>query len=179
MRKRRVVRKLYSMEYSWKGHKYRNRHKNRITRSGQARLVYVKNINCSISNTWRWAHASPGLTSRADSFFFFFVRYPFRLQVTTVACKRPRSFCQKRRWQVTAKYVHTLDPTKLGWADFLSKHCVGAYQGNGLTCNCRLSSLSQCGLIPGLKSEMDVRGLISLKKKKKRKKEKKRSAGRK
>ena len=94
-------------------------------------------------------------------------------RVTAVARKRSRSFCQKRRWQVTAKYVHTLDPTKLGWADFLSKHCVGAYQGNGLTCNCRLSSLSQCGLIPGLKSEMDVRGLISLKKKKKKKKERK------
>ena len=28
--------------------------------------------------------------------------------VTAVARKRPRSFCQKRRWQVTAKHAHTL-----------------------------------------------------------------------
>ena len=30
------------MKYNWKGHKDRNRHKNRIRRSGQARLVYVR-----------------------------------------------------------------------------------------------------------------------------------------
>ena len=33
------------MKYSWQGHKDRKRYKNRIRRSGQARLVYVKNIN--------------------------------------------------------------------------------------------------------------------------------------
>ena len=33
------------MKYSLKGHKGRNRHKKRIKRSGQARLVYVKNIH--------------------------------------------------------------------------------------------------------------------------------------
>ena len=43
------------MKYSWKGHKDRNRHKNRIKRSGQARLVYVCNINCNIPTTRRWA----------------------------------------------------------------------------------------------------------------------------
>ena len=32
------------MKYNWKGHKDRNRHQNRINRSGQAHLVYVKNI---------------------------------------------------------------------------------------------------------------------------------------
>ena len=31
------------MKYRLKGHKDRNRHENRIKRSGQARLVYVKN----------------------------------------------------------------------------------------------------------------------------------------
>ena len=35
-------------------------------------------------------------------------RYPFRPRVTAVARKRPRSFCQKCRWQVTAKYACTL-----------------------------------------------------------------------
>ena len=33
-------------------------------------------------------------------------RYPFHPCVTAVACKRPRSFCQNRRWQVTAKHTY-------------------------------------------------------------------------
>ena len=32
----------------------------------------------------------------------------FHHRVTAVACKRPRSFCQKCGWQVTAKYTCTL-----------------------------------------------------------------------
>ena len=32
----------------------------------------------------------------------------FHHHVTAVACKRPRSFCQKRRWQVTAKHAYIL-----------------------------------------------------------------------
>ena len=48
MRKRRVGR-IYGMKYSSKGHKdKKNRHKNRLKRSGQARLLYVKNINLNI-----------------------------------------------------------------------------------------------------------------------------------
>ena len=35
-------------------------------------------------------------------------RYPFHPRLTAVARKRPRSFCQKRRWQVTAKHAYTL-----------------------------------------------------------------------
>ena len=34
--------------------------------------------------------------------------YPFHPRVTAVAHKRPLSFCQKRRWQVTAKHAYTL-----------------------------------------------------------------------
>ena len=55
MRRRRVVGRIYGKKYSWKGHQERNRHKNRIKRSGQARLVYVKNKNRNIPTTWRWA----------------------------------------------------------------------------------------------------------------------------
>ena len=39
MSERRVAGRIYGMKYSWKGHKDRNRHKNRIKRSGQTRLV--------------------------------------------------------------------------------------------------------------------------------------------
>ena len=42
VRKRRVGGGIYEMKNSWKDHKDRNRHKSRIKRSGQARLVYVK-----------------------------------------------------------------------------------------------------------------------------------------
>ena len=35
-------------------------------------------------------------------------RYLFHPHVTAVACKRPWSFCQKCRWQVTAKHSYTL-----------------------------------------------------------------------
>ena len=57
MRKRRVVGRIYGMKYSWKGHKdTRNRQKNRgKKRSGQARLVYIKNVNRNGPTTWRWA----------------------------------------------------------------------------------------------------------------------------
>ena len=54
-RKIRVVGRIYGMKYSWKGHKDRNRHRNRIKGSGQARLVYVIDINRNTPTTWRWA----------------------------------------------------------------------------------------------------------------------------
>ena len=46
--------------------------------------------------------------SRVNSLCWLLFRYPFHPRVTAVAGKRPRSFCQKRRWQVTAKHAYTL-----------------------------------------------------------------------
>ena len=37
--------RIYEMKYSWTGHKNTNRHKSRIKRSGQTRLVYVVDVN--------------------------------------------------------------------------------------------------------------------------------------
>ena len=48
--------------------------------------------------------SSSGSTFCADSYF----RYPFHPRVTTVARKKSRSFCQKCRWQVTAKHAYTI-----------------------------------------------------------------------
>ena len=42
-------------EIQLKGHRVRNRQKNRIKRSGQTLSVYIKDTNCSIPTTWRWA----------------------------------------------------------------------------------------------------------------------------
>ena len=47
VRKQRAVGRIYGMKSGWKGHEDRNRHKNKIKRSGQARLVYVENIGGS------------------------------------------------------------------------------------------------------------------------------------
>ena len=46
--------------------------------------------------------------SRVDFLCWLLFRYPFHPRVTTVAHKKSRSFCQKSRWQVTAKHAYTL-----------------------------------------------------------------------
>ena len=46
--------------------------------------------------------------SMVDFLCWLLFRYPFHPRVTTVARKKSRSFCQKCRWQVTAKHAYTL-----------------------------------------------------------------------
>ena len=46
--------------------------------------------------------------SRVNFLCWLLFRYPLRPRVTSVARKRSRSFCQKRRWQVTAKHAYSL-----------------------------------------------------------------------
>ena len=46
--------------------------------------------------------------SRVNFLCWLLFRYPFQPRVTAVARKRSRSFCQKCRWQVTAKHAYTL-----------------------------------------------------------------------
>ena len=46
------------------------------------------------------------------------IRCLFHACITAVARKRPQSFCQLCKWQVTHKHANTLDPTKLEWADY-------------------------------------------------------------
>ena len=62
------------MKYSWKGHKDRNRYKNRIKRCGQSRLVYVTDINRNIPTTWRWARGD-GLQDLVDKTVHDFVHH--------------------------------------------------------------------------------------------------------
>ena len=105
--------------------------------------------------------SSPRYIFCADSYS---VSVPSR--VTTVACKRSRSYRQKYKWQVTATYTNTLKPTKSEWADKAAQGYVGAYLGNELTRNCRTlvrsyhSSLNCCGLVLGLRSGFCVRQLV-------------------
>ena len=67
------------------------------------------------------------------------IRCPFHPRATAVTRKRPRSFCQKCRWQVTSKHAYILDLSKSEWADY------AAVQGT--LGHSRLSSLSHFGLI--------------------------------
>ena len=46
--------------------------------------------------------------SKVDFLCRLLFRYPFHPRVTAVARKRSWSFCQKCRWQVTAKHAYTL-----------------------------------------------------------------------
>ena len=70
--------------------------------------------------------------SRVDFLCWLLFRYPFHPRVTTVARKKSRSFCQKCRWQVTAKtrihltYVAFIEP------------CFGI--GHNLSLICQLTS---------------------------------------
>ena len=92
----------------------------------------------------------------------------FQPRVTAVACKRPRSFCQKCRWQVTSKHAYTLDPTKLEWADYAAVQAqCGNLSRNELIHYLSGNTLSQSSQLTeplwtdsGLKSGISVGELI-------------------
>ena len=87
------------------------------------------------------------------------IRCPFHPYVTAVARKRPRSFWQKCRWQVTPKLAYTLDPMKSEWADYATVHAqCENLSGDELTRNSSGNSRSQSSQLaeplwtdPGLK----------------------------
>ena len=62
---------------------------------------------------WKVAGSNPCRNSRiffsrVNFLCWLLFRYPFHPRVTAVARERARSFCQKCRWQVTAKHAYTL-----------------------------------------------------------------------
>ena len=74
--------------------------------------------------------------------------------------KRPWSFCQKCRWQVTPKHMYTLDLTKSEGADYAIQALYGILLGTsslatrqGTLSHSHLSSLSHCGLVMAEKVE--------------------------
>ena len=69
------------------------------------------------SNFWSTDTEWVSTESQPD-FLCQLIWYPFHPCVATVACKRSQSFCQKCRWQVTAKHVHTLRMW-LSWSDMV------------------------------------------------------------
>ena len=78
--------------------------------------------------------SSPASTLCADSYSVSVPPPPPR--VTAMTRKRPRSFCQKCRWQVTPKHAHTFDLTKSEWADYAAVQAqCGNLSENKLTRN--------------------------------------------
>ena len=128
------------------------------------------------------ASSNPG---RSGGRIFFFrvnfcvltlIRCLFHPRVTAVARKRPRSFCQKCRWQARPKHAYTLDPTKSEWADYAAVQAeCGNLSENELTRNSSGNTRSQSSQLaeplwtdPVLKSGISVRELIPTLKKKRR-----------
>ena len=105
-------------------------------------------------------------------------RCPFHPRVAAVARKRPRSFCQKCRWQVTPKHAYILDPSKSDWAEFADVQAeCGNLSGNELTLNSSGNTQSQSSQLaeplwtnPGLESGISLRELTSTSKKRKKRK---------
>ena len=101
---------------------------------------------------------------------------PFHPRVTTVARKRPWSFCQNCRWQVTSKHAYTLDPMKSEWANYAAVQAeCGNLSGTSSQATCQgtlshsyLSSLSHCRLILALTVQFVCGSLSPLQKKKKK-----------
>ena len=66
------------------------------------------------THDWKVAGSNPCRSgrgiffSRVNFLCWLLLRYQFHPCVTAVVCKRSQSFCQKCRWQVTAKHACTL-----------------------------------------------------------------------
>ena len=97
--------------------------------------------------------------------------------------KRPRSFCQKCRWQVTPKHAYSLDRTKSESADYAAVQVqCGNLSGNELTRNSSGNTQPQLAeplwTNSGIKSGIRVRELIFTSKERGEKKRRQGTIGR-
>ena len=124
----------------------------------------VKRLRVQIPTGGTREFSSPELTFCADSFFYGVHSAPC---VATVAHKRPWSFCQKFRWQVTSKHIPLTQRSLSGLIMPLSRHSVGTYRETSSQATHRgtLTHSSQLAeplwTDPGLKSGIRVHKLIS------------------
>ena len=82
---------------------------------GKSDRLMIKRLPVWIPAGAEGEFSTPELTFCADS---------YSVSVSPpVAHKRPRSLCQKCRWQVTPKHAYTFDPTKSEWGWLC--HCPG------------------------------------------------------
>ena len=131
----------------------------------------------SVGRASDWHAADAGSIPRCGKGFFSqsqlcvltLIRCPFHPRVIATARKRPRSFCQKCKWQATP-IMHTslTQRSRGGLTKPLPWHSVGTYHENELTRNSSGNTRSQSSQLAEplwtdlcLKSEISVRELIS------------------
>ena len=119
--------------WSWLLGYLKKKKRNKVSRIIKRFKIYLKQT-CSHQTRSNLLVSAPNSSSKSCEFesrqerrenFLFqsyfcvltLIRCPFHLRVTAVARKRPRSFYQKYRWQVTPNHAYTLDPTKSEWGD--------------------------------------------------------------
>ena len=79
---------------------------------------------------WKVAGLSPGrsgrriVLSRVNFLCWLLFWYLFDPCVTAVAHKRSQTFCQKCRWQITAKHSHTPYICGFAWSDMTVHGCM-------------------------------------------------------
>ena len=80
-------------------------------------------VGRELDRNWKVARSIAGRNGIFFSTINFLCWLSFRVHphFTTVARKRPRSFCQKSKWQVAPKQAYTLDQTKSEWAGYAAQ----------------------------------------------------------
>ena len=139
----------------------------------QSAGLVIKRVRVRIPAGASGEFSSPELILCADSYSASVLP-----RVTAVASKRPRSFCQKGRWQVAPKHAYPFDPTKSEWADYAAVRAqCGNLSGNELTRNLSENLRLQSSQLAeplwtdyGINSEISVREPIPSPKKIKGKK---------
>ena len=117
------------------------------------RALYSWSKGCKFES---WQERQENFPLQSQLCVLTLIRCAFHPCVTAVAGKRPRSFCQKCRWQVTPKHAYT-PFTQQSWSGLtmpLSRHSLGIYQEVSSHATCQetlrhnhLSLFSHCGLI--------------------------------
>ena len=147
MRKRRVVGRIYRMKYSWNDHKDRNRRKNGIKRSRQARPVYGKDINRNIPATWRWARGDSLQGIVNMEMISVFSKLPF--PPTGEKCFACCTCYTGMKWVLAGEQLtHTHIPL---WTVWFKCYLAATWGKNGyssLVCFVPLMSVSACCLLP-------------------------------
>ena len=117
-------------------------------------MLHAPHLRCRDSSVVRasdsWSKG-PGFESRQEQRENFILqgqlsvlshrllfRYPLHPRVTAVTRKRSPSFCQKCRWQVTAKSTHTPYLCGFEWSDTVT-WCMVEWCTQNLRQNCSIS----------------------------------------
>ena len=114
------------------------------------------------TSDWKVAGSNPCWSggriffSRVYFLCWLLFRYPFHPRVTAVARKRSRSFCQKCRWQVTAKHAYTLRMWL--WMKWHGARLYGVHR------TCAETAAVSCGTSKASAVSTPLRWILKLKK---------------